>query len=67
MFSFKKQLVLTVLICWIACAGSLMSQTQAADLKSPDTVASDTAKSADTAKPADAAKPADTAKAADAA
>ncbi len=53
MFSFKKQLVLTVVICWIACAGSLMSQTQAANLKSPDPAASDTPKPTDTTKPAE--------------
>jgi polysaccharide export outer membrane protein len=57
MFSFKKQ-VLTVAIFLIAGVSSLMSQTQAADLKSPDTAASDTPKAADTAKAADAAKPA---------
>lgn len=53
MFSFKKQIVLTVVICWIACAASLMSQTQAASLKSPEPAASDTAKTADTPKPAE--------------
>lgn len=53
MFSFKKQIVLTVAICWIAGVGSLMSQTQSANLKSSDPAASDTAKAADTAKPAE--------------
>ena len=59
MFSWKKQIVLIVVICWIAGAGTLMSQTQAADLKSPDAAASDAAKPADTAKTADPAKTAD--------
>jgi polysaccharide export outer membrane protein len=59
MFSFKKQIVLTVIICWIACVGSLMAQTQAANLKSPDPAASDTAKPADIPKPADTTKPAE--------
>jgi len=57
MFSFKKQIALIALIFSIACACSLIAQTQAADLKSPDPAASDTAKSADIPKPADA-KPA---------
>jgi len=57
MFSFKKQIVLIVVVFWIA-AGSLMAQTQAADLKSPDPAATDTAKPADIPKPADTAKPA---------
>jgi polysaccharide export outer membrane protein len=57
MFSFKKQIVLIVVVFWIA-AGSLMAQTQAADLKSPEPAASDTAKLADIPKPADTAKPA---------
>ena len=57
MFSLKKQIVLIVVVFWIA-AGSLMAQTQAADLKSPDPAASDTAKPADIPKPADTAKPA---------
>jgi len=57
MFSFKKQIVLIVVVFWIA-AGTLMAQTQAADLKSPDPAASDTAKPADIPKPADTAKPA---------
>jgi polysaccharide export outer membrane protein len=57
MFSFKKQIVLIVVVFWIA-AGSLMAQTQAADLKSPEPAASDTAKPADIPKPADTAKPA---------
>lgn len=57
MFSFKKQIVLITLIFSIACACSLMAQTQAAELKSPDPAASDTAKPADIPKPADA-KPA---------
>lgn len=57
MFSFKKQIVLIALIFSIACACSLMAQTQAADLKSPDPATADTAKSADIPKPADA-KPA---------
>ena len=52
MFSLKKQIILTVAICWIAGAGSL-AQTQTANLKSPDPAASDTARSADTAKPAE--------------
>ncbi len=51
MFSFKKQLVLAVAISWIAGAGSLVSQTQTANLKSPDPAAADVAKPADTAKP----------------
>jgi len=57
MFSFKKQIVLIIVVFWIA-AGTLMAQTQAADLKSPDPAASDTAKPADIPKPADTAKPA---------
>ncbi|HEV7676303.1 MAG TPA: polysaccharide biosynthesis/export family protein [Candidatus Angelobacter sp.] len=52
MFSLKKQIVLAVVICWIAGAGSL-AQTQTANLKTPDPVASDAAKSSDTAKPAE--------------
>lgn len=59
MFSFKKQIVLIVVVCWIACAGSLIAQTHAANLKSPDPAASDTAKPADIPKPADNAKPAE--------
>ena len=57
MFSLKKQIVLIVVVFWIA-AGNLMAQTQAADLKSPEPAASDTAKPADIPKPADTAKPA---------
>jgi polysaccharide export outer membrane protein len=53
MFSLKQQIVLSVVIFWIACAGTLIAQTQAANLKSPDTSASDSAKPADTAKPAE--------------
>jgi polysaccharide export outer membrane protein len=52
MFSLKKQIVLAVAICWIAGAGSL-AQTQTANLKTPDPVASDPAKSSDTARPAE--------------
>lgn len=58
MFSLKKQMVLAVAICWIAGAGNLVSQTQSADLKSPDPAASDAAKSADLPKTADT-KPAE--------
>jgi len=53
MFSFKKQLVLAVAISWIAGAGSLVSQTQTANLKSPDPAAADVTKPTDTAKPAE--------------
>lgn len=53
MFSFKKQIILTVAIFWIAGAVSLLSQTQTANLKSSDPAASDTTKPADTAKPAE--------------
>lgn len=53
MFSFKKQIVLAVAISWIAGAGSLVSQTQTANLKSPDPAAADVAKPADTSKPAE--------------
>jgi len=58
MFSFKKQNVLILAICWIAGAGSLVaqtlpSQTTTANLKTPDPAASDAAKPADTAKPAE--------------
>ena len=59
MFSFKKQIVLTVAIFWIAGACSLMAQTQAANLKSPDPAASDTKPAADIPKPADTAKSAE--------
>ena len=59
MFSFKKQIVFLVVICWLAGAGTLMSQTQDANLKSPDPAASDAAKPADTAKTADSAKTTD--------
>jgi polysaccharide biosynthesis/export protein len=59
MFSFKKQIVLIVVIFLITCAGSLMAQTQDANLKSPDPATSDTAKPADISKPADTAKPAE--------
>lgn len=62
MFSFKKQIVLIAVFFWIACASSLMAQTQDANLKSPDPAASDAAKPNDTLKPADTAKTADTAK-----
>ena len=57
MFSFKKQIVLIVVIFWFACVGSLMAQTQAADLKSPEPATSDAGKLADIPKPPDA-KPA---------
>jgi polysaccharide export outer membrane protein len=53
MFSFKKQIVLAVAISWIAGAGSLVSQTQTANLKSPDPAAADAAKPTDTTKPAE--------------
>jgi polysaccharide export outer membrane protein len=53
MFWFKKQIVLAVVISWIAGAGSLVSQTQTAKLKSPDPAAADVAKPTDTAKPAE--------------
>ena len=58
MFSFKKQVVHILAICWIAGAGSLAaqtlpSQTTTANLKTPDPAASDTAKPADAAKPAE--------------
>jgi len=53
MFSFKKQLVLAIAISWIAGAGSLVSQTQTANLKSPDPAATDVAKPTDTAKSAE--------------
>jgi polysaccharide export outer membrane protein len=53
MFSFKKQIVLAVAISWIAGAGSLVSQTQTANLKSPDPAAADVAKPTDTTKPAE--------------
>lgn len=59
MFSFKKQIVLAVAISWVAGAGSLISQTQTANLKSPDTAAADAAKTADTSKLADITKPAE--------
>ncbi|HZE22974.1 MAG TPA: polysaccharide biosynthesis/export family protein [Blattabacteriaceae bacterium] len=58
MFWLKKQIVLAVAISWIAGAGSLMSQTQTANLKSPDAAAADAAKSADASKP-DITKPAE--------
>ena len=53
MFSVKKQIVLAVAICWIAGAGSLVSQTQTANLKSPDAGTADVTKPTDTAKPAE--------------
>ncbi len=59
MFSLKKQIVLAVAISWVAGAGSLVSQTQTANLKSPDATATDAAKSADTSKAADITKPAE--------
>ena len=59
MFSFKKQIVLAVAISWVAGAGSLVSQTQTANLKSPDASAADAAKPADTSKAADISKPAE--------
>ena len=62
MSSVKKQIVVTAVIFWIACACSLVAQTQAANLKSPDPAASDAAKPADTARPADIPKTADAAK-----
>lgn len=52
MFSFKKQIVLTVAICWIAGAGSV-AQTQTANLKSPSPVASEATKPADVSRPAE--------------
>ena len=58
MFSFKKQIVLTVMICCIAGLGSV-AQTQSANLKSSDPAASDAAKGTDAAKPADTVKPAE--------
>ncbi|MGZ4856528.1 MAG: polysaccharide biosynthesis/export family protein, partial [Candidatus Angelobacter sp.] len=59
MFSFKKPIVVALVVCWIAGLGSVVAQTQTANLKSPDPAASDTAKAVDTAKPADIAKPAE--------
>ncbi|MGB9122172.1 MAG: polysaccharide biosynthesis/export family protein [Candidatus Angelobacter sp.] len=53
MFSFKKQIVLAVALSWVAGAGSLVSQTQTANLKSPDPSAADVTKSADTSRPAE--------------
>jgi polysaccharide export outer membrane protein len=53
MFWFKKQIVLAVVISWIAGAGSLVSQTQTAKLKSPDPAAADVAKPTDTTRPAE--------------
>jgi len=53
MFSFKKQIVLTLAICWIAGSlvpQTLLAQTTTANLKTPGPAASDTAKPADTAK-----------------
>jgi polysaccharide biosynthesis/export protein len=52
MFSFNKQIILAVAISWVAGAGSLGSQTQTANLKSPD-AAADAAKPADTSKPSE--------------
>ncbi len=53
MFSFKKQIVLAVALSWVAGAGSLVSQTQTANLKSPDPSAADVTKPADTSRPAE--------------
>lgn len=53
MFSFNKQIVLAVAISWVAGAGSLVSQTQTANLKSPDAAAADVTKPTDTSKPAE--------------
>jgi polysaccharide export outer membrane protein len=58
MFSYKKLMLNTVMVGAMAGAGSLMAQTQSANLKSVDPGTADTAKSADALKPADAMKPA---------
>ena len=59
MFSLKKQIVLAVAISWVAGAGRLVSQTQTANLKSPDAAPTDAAKSSDTSKSGDINKPAE--------
>lgn len=53
MFLFKKQIILAVAICWIAGAGSLVSQTQTANLKASSPAVSESAKPADIARPAE--------------
>jgi polysaccharide export outer membrane protein len=52
MISFKKQIVIMVAVCWIA-AGSLVSQTKTANLKSPDSAGADATKATDITKPAE--------------
>jgi len=58
MFSYKKLMLNTVMVGAMAGVGSLMAQTQSANLKSVDPGTGETAKSADASKPADAMKPA---------
>jgi len=58
MFSYKKLMLNTVMVGAMAGIGSLMAQTQSANLKSVDPGTGETAKSADASKPADAMKPA---------
>jgi len=58
MFSYSKLMLNTVMVGAMAGVGSLMAQTQSANLKSVDPGTAETAKSADASKPADAMKPA---------
>jgi polysaccharide export outer membrane protein len=58
MFSYKKLMLNTVMVGAMAGVGSLMAQTQSANLKSVDPGTAETAKSADASKPVDAMKPA---------
>jgi len=58
MFSYKKLMLNTVMVSAMAGVGSLMAQTQSANLKSVDPGTAETAKSADASKSADAMKPA---------
>ncbi|HZU31480.1 MAG TPA: polysaccharide biosynthesis/export family protein [Candidatus Angelobacter sp.] len=54
MFSQKRLMINTVVLCWFAGATAMFAQTQSATLKSPTAApASDNAKSADAAKPED--------------
>src|SRR5215831_9657178 len=57
MFSYKKLMLNIVMVG--AIAGSLMAQTQSANLKSVDPGTAETAKPAEASKPADASKSAD--------
>ena len=59
MYSFKKMMVHALAVCCMAGAGSLMAQSQSANLKSSGAADADATKSADVAKPTDMPKAAE--------